>query len=402
MRTERAHVLAFLRLIVLLCACGCARAALPERAPLDATLRLTHVAADTWRAEYRFAEPVLAVDLAAAAGGYRASAWRLDDPHLTLAAADGRETIDGHGKSFSTLALTVTRWALPIAKSYIPFDRFSDGGTVMFLGYFDGTAQQPAGRRKLRLTVRLAGLPGETVIAPEPTRASGLAYAYFGPAVAVGAGRARLIVDPLTPPELARVLTSTITTLSQYYEGALHRKLGYVPLVMLSIADTTQDGVSSKGGAIGTQIVLRLAGRGLLQPSAALNNRLTWLVAHELAHLWQLSAAHGGIGEGDEWIHEGGAEALALAALERSGLLAPAQAQAFASGLLEECSALHGNIEAVRGMYACGYQRHVNSGIDVFALWRALIEQSEARDEVYSSAMFLRVLRELAGTVPSR
>src|SRR4051812_33852 len=57
---------------------GAAAAGTPR--PLHTELTLTHIAADRWRADYAFAEPVTQLDLGARAGSYRQQAWRVLTP----------------------------------------------------------------------------------------------------------------------------------------------------------------------------------------------------------------------------------------------------------------------------------------------------------------------------------
>jgi hypothetical protein len=116
--------------------------------------------------------------------------------------------------------------------------------------------------------------------------------------------------------------------------------------------------------------------------------RLARTVAHELAHVWQANVRQGGIGEGPAWVYEGGAEALAVAALRDTGIASPAQAGAIDVQLQEECARLKGGVDTYRGFYACGYTRHARTGAHPVLLWKRMIEASERSGETYSPAMF--------------
>lgn len=367
----------------------CAHASVaPGDDALDAELLLTHVGPDRWQADFALAEPVERINLDLSGGPYRQHAWRVLTPQAALVERAGQESLDAGGRQFAAVSIGVIPYLPTMAKSYSAFERFSDGGNALYLGYFQGTAVQGTRKRPLRLTLRLRGLGSETVLGPPERPGTTPAYAYFGPAAPTTLGAVDLIVDPQTPAHVARTLEQTLATLGKYYAQALGRPLRHRPLVMLTVNGFEQPGLMSKGGAVGGQMVLQLGGRALLEDTAGLRQRFASLVAHEMAHLWQSNIERGGIGEDDAWIHEGGAEALSLAALRNSGLLSATEADAFATRWQADCTRHGGSVDSPGGMYACGYRRFTDTGIDIFALWTQLMARSEATGEVYSAAMF--------------
>jgi hypothetical protein len=90
---------------------GTAYAAAP--APLPTELTLTHVAADKWRADYVFSEPVTAIELGPQVGPYRKQAWRLLTPKVELVA-------DGDNEGLRS-ASPLTRLSVEIS-AYDDFD----------------------------------------------------------------------------------------------------------------------------------------------------------------------------------------------------------------------------------------------------------------------------------------
>ncbi|QSX78924.1 hypothetical protein [Agrilutibacter solisilvae] len=118
------------------------------------------------------------------------------------------------------------------------------------------------------------------------------------------------------------------------------------------------------------------------------------LVAHEMAHLWQLNLTRGGIGETDPWVHEGGAEAVMLEALRATGLYTAQASDQYAQELLAECDQLHDDVNVNRGLYACGFKRFHGYAMPPVPLWRALMARSEASGAFYSEAMIRAVLEE--------
>lgn len=368
-------------------------------APVSTTLTLTHISTDKWRADYEFGEAIDSLRLGPAVGGYRKQAWRVLTPGLALVDTNGEEAIRS-SQPMKALSIEVTLYLPYAMKNYTAFDRFSDGGTDLYTGFFDGVAMQGELARPLRLSLRLAGLAGENVITPALDAPGDAGYAYFGPRKPAAAGAATLVLDPRTPEWMASMLVETTTSISTLYETGFGRKLGYKPLLLLSIGDLDQPGLSIKGGAIGKQIVYRLEGKALMGGSAKVRQYCMELIAHELAHIWQTNVARGGIGEKEAWIHEGGAEAIALAALRQSGLFSEDEAALYASKLTDECASLKGSVDTYRGVYACGFKRFVDYDQDIFALWKAMMDRSETSGELYSTAL-IDAVRQRPGKLPA-
>ncbi|MBF5043291.1 hypothetical protein FGE12_12905 [Aggregicoccus sp. 17bor-14] len=372
--------------------------------PLPGRLKLTHIAADTWRAEYALAEPVTSIDLGPKIGEYRQQAWRILTPGVGLVTLEDQQTISAGGKAFSAFSVEVSLY-LPYAEgNYTAFDRMSDGGTAVFIGFFTGDAVQGRRTRPLHLKVQLAGLAHENVIAPDDRHPDQPSYAYFGPATPTPAGVGKLILDPRTPDWLVELMQETTTKITQFYNRAFQRPLTYRPLMLVSISDFETRGLSTKGGAVGQQVVYRLGGKALLGGSEQVRRIVTELIAHEWAHVWQNNVARGGIGGTEAWVHEGGAEAIALAGLRGSGLLSPADADAYAAKLIQECAALEGSVESYRGFYACGFKRFTDYELGIFPLWKSMMETTESTGAVYSSSMIeaIRARARKAGASAGR
>jgi hypothetical protein len=239
----------------------------------------------------------------------------------------------------------------------------------------------------LHLKLQLTGLPNETVITPDDHDPDNLSYAYFGPASPAPAGVANLILDPKTPDWAVQLLQETTTKVTSFYDHAFQRPLPYKPLIMVSVSDFETPGLSLKGGAIGKQVVYRLGGKALLRGSPQVRSMFKELIAHELAHVWQNNVTRGGIGENEAWIREGGAEAIALAGLRGSGLFNQAEADAYETKLTQECEALNGSVDNYRGIYACGFKRFTDYHMDIFSLWKSMMETTESSGAVYSGSM---------------
>lgn len=362
-------------------------------AELTGTLSLTQTGAARWVAEYRFDEPVARLRLEPTGTDFRHASWRVLTPGVKLE-REGDADVLAAERKLDTLRIEIDAYDAYDHAHYVPMDRYGDGGADLYLGYFDAEAADgPAPRALVLRELKLTALPGRRALAP--ARGAGLPsmYAYFGPAQPQPAGRMDMIVDPRTPDWIRARLAAVSERVSGYFEEALGRALPFRPLMLIAAPDLERNGVSVKGGALGNQVVYRLEGKRLTEDSAATRNVLTYMIAHEMAHIFQANVRRGGIGPDHPWIHEGGAEALALEALRATGLLSAAEADQFAAKLRQECAALHGDVSSRRGAYACGFVRFSAGGRSASAQWRRLQAATEASGRSYDPAMFEQASR---------
>jgi hypothetical protein len=380
-------------LLSLLALCLTGPAAAVDVSAVDATLRLRHLDADRWQAEYALAEAVDCLDFGAPIVAYRASAWHGFDSGVRLQMVNSHERL--------CAAEPRREWSLQIDyypdwahDSYVPMDRHSDGGTAVYLGHLQGEAVQGAQSRPLALRFELQGWKNEQVLLPARANAGDGVYAWFGPA-AVGSDTTLALIDPATPAWLLQTLDEVVAKVPGYFQQALQRRPAETPLVMIGASGFDQPGMSIKGGALPGQIVFKISGRDLLAASDGVKAQVQHLVAHELAHVWQNALRQGGIGESEAWVHEGGAEAMALAALQHSGLWTAEQAERFGKDLVDACLKAEQQStpeDPWRMNYSCGYRRFAAYPLAPIELWRHLIDESERSGEVYSPALVERVL----------
>jgi hypothetical protein len=366
-----------------------------EPAPIGVTLTLTHVLPDKWRADYVFSEPALAIELGKQVGGYRKDAWRVLTPGVSLVEESGSDFLRGD-KAFTSLGVEISTYRPFAQGNYSPINRFSDGGSAIYLGFFTGTLRQENRTCPMAVKLRLNGLPGETVIAPDVAKPELDGYAYFGPAKPKAAGVANVILDPATPTWLVDVMQETTGKVTSYYDAAFQRKLDKAPLVMVAMIGFDTPGISMKGGAVAGQVVYRLEGAGFKDDNPKKRKMVAELIAHELAHVWQLNVRRGGAGEAEIWVHEGGAEAIATKALAATGIWTEEDADSYADRLLKECAQLGDSVESYRGFYACGFKRFRGYDMDIVPLWKAMMETTETTGAVYSESMIKTILAKAA------
>ncbi|HEU4664117.1 MAG TPA: hypothetical protein VFS55_08815 [Dokdonella sp.] len=388
------------RVLAVLCALAVSvfdvRAAEP---PVRATVTLVHASDTTWRVEYRLSEPVDAIELGPKIVEYRTTAWSPKTPGQRLASDGNGESIRADAP-FDEAVVEIRDYAPWAHDQYIPIDRHSDGGHAFYLGFLMGTVRQGMRERNLLVTFELVGLHGEQVLLAEQANDDKGTYAYFGPQQPTTAGAVRLVVDPQTPAWMRAVVEDGVGRLSAYYQRAFARSWRSAPLVIIGAGQLDLPGFSVKGGALPGEIAFKIAGERARTETPELRAMFEQLVAHELAHVWQGLVRRGGMDDaGEPWVHEGGAQALSIAALEGSGVWSAAQAKRFEASLREECARIeaakaHGEPDdASRWAYSCGYARFAAYPLDPTELWKRLLAATERSGAPYSATMIARVIR---------
>ncbi|KFN42604.1 hypothetical protein [Arenimonas oryziterrae] len=389
-------------LLLLLLPCGAIAA---EPAPVKGSLTLRHVSADVWQADYRFSEAVDAVDFGPAVVNFRREAWTVATPGVELAGDADNELLRSTGAPFKSLRVAVHQYNPWAHNAYVPMDRHSDGGTAIYLGHFMGRVKQHGAERALLLHIRLQGLRGETTFLPEEANRDLGVYAYFGPQKIPATGALRVLIDPATPAWIRESLAETASKLAVVYARELGRPAPATLALIVGANGLAKPGYSIKGGAMPGQIVYTLEGSDLAKGSPQGRHRMQQLAAHELAHVWQMQVARGGIGDTQPWVHEGGAEVLSLQALEAAGMWTHAEVVELTTKMQGECresEAKHAADPSLplvwREHYTCGLMRFGATGVDAFTLWKRLMARTEATGEPYSESMVEAVVAEGAGS----
>ncbi|KQX01361.1 hypothetical protein ASC94_01625 [Massilia sp. Root418] len=363
-----------------------------EQPGLAVAVDVRHVAKDLWRVDYRFAQAVTAVKLHSI-GAFRKQEWKVLTPGMDMTSGPDFDVIASKGKPFSAASVEIRTFDGWSPKEYVSFNRFSDGGTSVYLGHLQGDVQQGNRTVSMRTDFNLSGLAQENVIAPPANRLNpggARGYAYFGPAQAVLAGTVRVVIDPATPQWLRETILDVGAKTSAYYEKAYQRQLKDELLIMISIGNVESSGFSMKGGAINGagQVSYLFEGKQVQLDHPKLREYTSKTVAHEMAHIWQLAVSRGGLGDDQgPWIHEGGAEAMALDALAQTGLFSEEAVKAYRAKRAATCEKLGGAVDSYDGIYACGLMRFDKLGVGIVPLWRAMMEATETTGAVYSQQM---------------
>ena len=371
---------------------------------LAVAVDVSHVAKDKWRVDYRFAQPVTQVRLVAV-GDYRRRAWTMATAGMHLKTNAEFDIISSGGKPFRTASVLISTFDGVEPKQYSPFNRFSDGGTAVFLGHLQGDIYRGKQIRPMLTDIHLNGLTQENVIAPplnKRTPGGNRGYAYFGPARATASGQTLILIDPVAPDWVRDTALDAGIKLSQYYEKAYQRTLNDQLFILLSISGPEIPGLSIKGGAVLGQLSYRVEGKQVVGDHPKKRELLTRLVAHEMAHLWQMATARGGVGSDDPWIHEGGAEAMALDGLLQTGLSSKESIAQYRAAQTAVCEKLGNTVDSYDGIYACGLARFDMLGVPIAPLWRSMMQTTEASGEVYSQKMIDGIVRGIGGTAAAQ
>ena len=363
-----------------------------EQPGLAVAVDVRHVAKDLWQVDYRFAQAVTAVKLHSI-GAFRKQEWKVLTPGIGMTSGPGFDVIASKGKPFKAASVQIRTFDGWSAKDYVSFNRFSDGGTSVYLGHLQGDVEQGNKTLSMRTDFKLSGLAQENVIAPPANRlkpGGARGYAYFGPSQAVLAGAVKVLIDPNGPQWLRETILDAGAKTSGYYEKAYQLQLKDELLIMVAVGNVESPGFSMKGGAImgAGQVSYLMEGKQVQLDHPKLREYATRTVAHEMAHIWQMAIARGGIRDDQApWIHEGGAEAMALDALVQTGLFSEEAAKAYRAKQAATCEKLGGAVDTYDGIYACGLMRFDKLGVGIVQLWRAMMEATETTGAAYSQQM---------------
>ncbi|KQZ25867.1 hypothetical protein [Duganella sp. Root1480D1] len=363
-----------------------------EQPKLAVAVDVRHVAKDLWRVDYRFAQAVTALKLHSI-GAFRKQEWKVLTPGMAMKSGPDFDVIAAKGKPFKSASVQVKTFDGWSPKEYVSFNRFGDGGTAVYLGHLQGDVEQGKKTLSMHTDIKLFGLAQENVIAPPANRlepGGDRGYAYFGPAQAIPAGAVKVLIDPRIPQWLRETILDVGAKTSAYYEKAYQRSLKDELLIMVSVDNFESSGFSMKGGAIlgQGQVSYRLEGKQVLLDHPKLREYAALNVAHEMAHIWQMAVSRGGMrGDQGPWIHEGGAEAMALDALVKTGVLSEESVQAYRAKQAATCEKLNNTVDTYDGIYACGLVRFDQLGIGIVPLWRSMMEATETTGDAYSQQM---------------
>jgi hypothetical protein len=383
---------------------------------------------EAWQASYAFAHPVREMRFARTdAKGNRANMWTPLDAGVEIVLADGEEVVRRRdGAEFAEVAFSMAPRYVPLDKDYAPFSPFGDGGLLIHTGRYFACAPRcddavspawsfvvhaPAGSHVLQ-GGKIHGRRAEFV-----ERDSGTNI-YVGKAKPIETSHVLAVVDDTFPPEARGMLEQTFPRLMDFYAqrlGALHEK----PMMFASHdAKHPGGGYGHQGGTLPGQVFIHLYGPQPKQADPVAGaEALRGFFAHEAGHLFQRYEA--GQAEADAWLHEGGADAFSLLALQELGLADAAYRRVRIDSALQQCAKGSKNLalreSADKGLfdnyYRCGLlmqlavdgaaRRQSAGSCDLFCVWRAFLWRVEAGAD-WSAETWFATVDELAGADTGR
>lgn len=401
-----------------------AAAAPPPAIPLIELTRLD----DAWRVHYVFEAPVREFRFARAdAQGRRARGWRSEDEALSIVREGDEEVVRRRdGEAFDEAAFTMAPRYETLDKDYAPFSPSGDGGLLVHTGRFfacaprcDDDGESPAWSFDVTAPDAQILHAGERFDehAEFIERDSGTNL-YVGSTEPVETSHVLAVIDAKFPPVAREMLETTFPKLMDFYA----QRLGALPQKPMLFASNDEahagGGYGRQGGTLPGQVFMHLYG---VQPEQANPKAgaevLRGFFAHEAAHLYQGHEA--GRDEANAWLHEGGAEAFSLLALQELGLLDADARKALVAGALQACAqgtrgtALVASAQRGRfdDYYRCGLlmqlavdaaaRRQSDGSCDLFCVWRDFKRRVAAGAD-FSAETFYASVDELAGAATGR
>jgi hypothetical protein len=330
-----------MRLKHLCLALACA-AASPAIAADTASIELLPHEAQ-WEVRYSLPKPVGALRFVRTdRQGNRAASWTPVDPALTIKLEGDEEVVRRvDGKPFDHAAFRMAPHYVTLEKDYAPFAPFGDGGLLMHTGRFHVCAETCAGGGTYRLSLQPpkgmhAIALGKVVSSVHIQDGEEGTYLYVGRAVPVTTPDVLAVIDSTYPADTRARLDSLLPKLMAFYSGEFG-VLEARPMLFASNDEAHPGGgYGYQGGTLPGQIFVHRYGRNAAFGTPDFLARQDWFFAHEAAHLYQHYPALGD--EGDSWIHEGGADALAAVALQALQVIDKDAVQARLQASADSCA----------------------------------------------------------------
>lgn len=387
---------------------------------------------ESWTADYRFDRdaPVWAFFssslISESRRPWRLEQWRVLTPGVVLERIGTRDVlraVDG-GPVPRAVRIAFTPRTVNLEADYSTLV-FTDGSVALPSGQFDlfplaspaVAAEVPADLNGYPMEAGPALVTWRDQNGPvlfrgarvaEVSEADANTYVLFGQADIVEGERLTTVADPQLPGWIGDAIETFAPRVSDLYAERLGAGQTARPTIMMSWTGPTPGRTSMGGSVMPGLIVMAFEGEGVVQPTAGVLAMSRWFIGHESAHFW-LGQVVSYERARDAWITEGGADLMAIRAMQR---IDPAwDARAELQKEVDDCIARADDpvAEAAgrgehRATYACGAvfamvaeaaQRRATGG-DWFDFLKPLIDASRA-DAVLTRDEWLTALDTVAG-----
>lgn len=377
----------------------------------EGTFSLDRVAADEWRAEYCFAQPVNAMKFTRPFEGLRESSWQIGEA-FELVFEDGTAELrhrDGEDFRCATVALR-TYTVLP-DMNYYAFSPFSDGGVSLYTGYLIASIRVDGVWREADLDARYVGREDEQVITRDPKHLVEQ-FVYFGRQPVFRSDGVIAVIDPAMPDQARRGILEAIPAVNRMLAVSFGFRPASPYMIFMATELDASDGYSIKGGALEGQIEFMLKGRGVIPLVEKHPTHFPKTTAHEMIHLWQNDQWFGSLGSDQPWVHEGSAEALAFEIAHDTGIYADEKYRDAWKAMETECigllkkSSIHAGMDSGNSdiAYSCGALMNrlvgeainpADPGAGIVRFWQAMAAWPEHERKLDSEKLYFMTLKKL-------
>ena len=356
---------------------------------------------DLWELTYELDEPIASLAMFRPPNDDQSSrvhTWRPLNPDFELIHQEGNDFARRKdGGSFQSASFELTARYTSITFDYPPFQPFSDGGLLIFVGRFTACPKGCNGKFKFDPIIRPKF--GQAVRGSHYDM-----FAYIGHRIVNEHQGFRSIIDDELPGHLRSSLLAGIPKLFDYYEERLGAP-PFEPTFFASWNPATPKGKDgSDGGTVqGQQVYLHFFGPSWQYKSAKATSWVPFFLAHEASHLFQQSPY---LKPNEAWIKEGAAEAMATLVSKDLGTWTEQQEGDYVRKAINNCATAlneaplpkHADLGKFRPYYDCGLvmflavdasMRQSSAGAsNIFKLWQAFREAVQAGAAATNEGIF--------------
>lgn len=284
-------------------------------------LSISQIGHERWQADYRLPRAVTRLHFLRNNYALRHQHWRADAGFILEAQGSDEYLRREDGQPFSTARLQLGLDETDRDREYYAGQRLGPDARYLFSGHFyvaEAGTPGPLWPHRLHFKARA----GEWIRLQAQAAAeldwldSALkgSYVVFGRMPVERYQGVAMLIAPTVPEHLTRQIQRELPMLLAYYQRKLALKLPSPPLVLLS-ANLDAPAVSQGGDALSGVVRFHFNGAAWREPGALRAQAARYLIAHELAHLWNAGLTTSDDETRAPWLHEGGADALAWQAL---------------------------------------------------------------------------------------
>lgn len=370
-----------------------------------------------WQVRYDLTEPVTSLQFVRSPDDSRPRTWLPDQGFEIVKTEGGDVARRQDGAAFRTVRFRMAPTYSVLPMDYAPFSPFGDGGMLFHTARLFACADRCSGDESWTMDLwaddedRIV-LNGKTLQARAhwTDRGEGRVV-YVGKSLPQQARDFVAIIDTALPEDVRGRLLVQLPQFMHLFSsklGALSRR----PMLFVSYDVSHPKGWGQQGGVLPDQVFTHFYGgkwpEEILKPAFA--DKLAWHLAHEAAHLYQRATVAQAVG-GDEWIHEGAAEALAAIAMQSA---ADAFVRSARETAARQCAELIGE-RSIRetivagksqAAYSCGLLLNLTvdakvrtaTGSDgLYAVWNEYLRRLSRKDAVSGAALYLEAISQVGG-----